>query len=365
MSINTLPKIEITFSPAWWSAKYEMDFGFPECWQEPIRYTERDQEQRRLLFERFGDLGLGERDPKPNPLVGVEFGHRFMSAFWNCEVIYLPDQWPHATPYPDAASRVFHLDVPEMKHSFAVELAFRNAKILEDRYGKVNSAVNFGGPLNNAVSVLGEEIFALCASDVVLAQNVLRKMGEAVRLIYDEVECVINKIPPERRKAKDWGIGNCPVGQISPQMYQEVVLPVDIWFRNTFQEINSEANFNLHHCGIFHPYVEVYQKLHPTDIDVGPGTDLQKTRQAFPDARISAYFEPATLATMSRAQIDAEVKKMITDTLPVDRFTFIRAIEVGPELSDQTIYDLLTSTDRLISENFFEELGEYHQDKSN
>jgi hypothetical protein len=29
-----------------------------------------------LLFERFGDVGLGEHDPKPQPVAGEAYGHR-------------------------------------------------------------------------------------------------------------------------------------------------------------------------------------------------------------------------------------------------------------------------------------------------
>lgn len=347
------PKIEITFSPGWWTAKFGMDFSSARDWQDPILFTERDQEQRRLLFERFGDVGLGDFDPLPNPLVGVEFGHRFMSAFWDCEVNYLPGQWPHATPLPEAEARMKNLTVPDVDNSPAIQLARKNARILEERYGRVQSAVNFGGPLNNAVSVLGEAAFATCANEPELAQRVLYLMGEAVLRVHDLFECPINQVPTGEVRQKNWGIGNCPVGQISPRMYQELVLPVDTWFRDNF----SGTGFSLHHCGVFHPYAEAYLPLRPTDIDVGPGSDLCLTRQHYPDARISAYFDPAEFASFTQARIDQIVMDMIeavkigdnsTNESPgCEKFTYIRAIEVGPELSDQSVRDMMTVFERI------------------
>jgi hypothetical protein len=339
--LNPFSKVEITFSPAWWTAKYGMDFGSAAYWHDPIHYTERDREQRRLLFERFGEVGLGEADPQPDPQVGVEYGHRFMSAFWGCEVIYPSAEWPHAQVLPDTAERIARLAIPDVDDSPAVKLAFANAKILEDRYGKVRSAVNFGGPLNNAVSVLGEEIFAVCASDPELAEKVLRQMGEAVFRVHDLVECKINKIPRGKERQKNWGIGNCPVGQISPEMYRQVVLPVDLWFRNSFQ-----GGFSLHHCGIFHPYVDVYQPLKPSDIDAGPGTDLRLTRRAYPDTPISAYFNPATFSSLDRQTIDAIYENMVQEAHPANLLTYIRAIEVGPELTDDSVRDMMTARER-------------------
>jgi hypothetical protein len=341
------PKIEITFSPGWWSAKYGMDFSSATDWQDPVRYTARDQEQRRLLFERFGDVGIGEINPQPNPLVGVEYGHRFMSAFWGCEVLYLPGQWPHATPLPDAAERLATLQVPALDGNPAIELARRNARVLEKRYGHVQSAVNFGGPLNNAVSVLGEAIFEACAADPDLAQHVLYRMGEAVLQVHDRLECPINRVPAGQERQKNWGIGNCPVGQISPVMYQEVVLPVDFWFRRAF----TGSDFALHHCGIFHPYAGVYQVIEPSDLDVGPGSDLRRTRQTYPRARISAYIEPSQFDHLDQAQIDACVAQILEDAAPLELITYIRAIEVGPELSDEAVRLLMTVQQRLFPQN--------------
>ena len=343
MGVSQFPKIEITFSPAWWASKYGMDFSSADAWQDPILYTERDRVQRRLLFERFGEVGLGEADPQPNPLVGVEFGHRFMSAFWGCKVLYLPGQWPHATPLPDASRRLASLEVSEFENNPAVRLALRNARILEERYGRVQAAVNFGGPLNNAVSVLGEAIFEACAADPDLAQRILYRMGEAVLQVHDRLECLVNRVSLGQERQRNWGIGNCPVGQISPAMYQEVVLPVDLWFRRAFKG----SDFALHHCGIFHPYTSVYQALEPTDLDVGPGSDLRRTRLAYPRARISTYIEPSQFARLGQAQVDACVTQILVDTAPVELITYIRAIEVGPELSDEAVRLLMTVHERL------------------
>jgi len=71
-------------------------------WQDPIKRTELDREKRRLLYGRFGDVGLGERDPTPEPVVGIEYGDRFMSALWSCDIHYLPDQAPSTIILDDA-----------------------------------------------------------------------------------------------------------------------------------------------------------------------------------------------------------------------------------------------------------------------
>jgi len=69
------PAINFSFAPAWWYHHYGMEFS-KSYWQDPIARTERNCDQRRLLFERFGDVGLGEHDPKPQPVAGEAYGHR-------------------------------------------------------------------------------------------------------------------------------------------------------------------------------------------------------------------------------------------------------------------------------------------------
>ncbi len=67
------PKMDFTFSPAWWRANYGINFD------------------ENFWFERYGDVGLGEENPRPRP--GIEFcGHRMMAAFWGCAIVFMPDQ---------------------------------------------------------------------------------------------------------------------------------------------------------------------------------------------------------------------------------------------------------------------------------
>ena len=342
VTAQRFPNIEVTFAPTWWHHHYGMDFGAALSWQDPIRSTERDREQRRLLYERFGEIGLGEANPLPNPVTGGEFGHRFMSAFWGCEVVYFADQWPHAVPLPQAGEHMAQLRFPRVESSAAAQLLLRNARILIEQYGSCRAVINYGGPLNNAVSVLGEAIFMACAAQPELAQAVLRQMGQAVLEVNDLLEAPINGIAPSSARKKRWEVGNCPVGQISPAAYRKVVLPVDRWLCQQF-----EGEFWLHHCGLFHPYAQVYQELSPAALDVGPGSDLRLTRQAYPAAMVSTYIEVGSLIKMDESQIDALVGEMIEDAGGLGLLANLRVAEVGPEISDATVRSLATVRERL------------------
>ena len=322
------PYIAITFSPAWWQAKVD---------RQPSA-----MERARLLWERFGDVGLGEEKPVlPAPVVGGEYGDRFMAAFWGGEVVYPPAAVPAALVLPDARERMAGLEVPDVATSPVAQRAFGDAERLKNEHGTCAAAVNYGGPLNNAVSVLGQDILTVCAEDPDLAREVLHKMAQGVMVVHDEIVCPINGVDPVATRAGGWGIGNCPVCMISPRMYSEVVLASDRWLSNHFT-----GGFYLHHCGVFDAYTEAYRPLQPLALDVGPGTDLAITRAAYPDAVISTYIEVGALSRMGLDEVDATLSEMIGAAGPPELFSAISIAEAGPEISDETVRHLMTARER-------------------
>ena len=337
---RTFPRITVIFAEAWWHHRYGMNFC-SAFWQDPVARTERDREQRRLLFERFGDVGLGERDPQPQPLAGNRYGHRFMSALWGCEIKYLTGQAPSAVALPDAWQRMASMRVPDLETSPVVRQILAEARLLEDRYGSCRAGINYGGPLNNAVSVLGEEILVACAVAPEMARRVLVEMGKAVLAVHDHVACHIDGIDHAATRAGGTGIGNCPVPMVSPKTYQEVVLPADLWFRDQFR-----GAFHLHHCGVFDRYAGGYRPLRPAALDLGWGTDLGAARRAYPEALFYAYIEPGAVQGRTQSEIDALVEGMVQEGGPGALFPGI-TVEAGPELSDETIRNLVTVPERV------------------
>ncbi len=334
------PNLYLEFSAAWWHHHYGMDFS-QSFWLDPLARTERARLQNRLLYERYGDLGLGEADPPPRPLAGDQYGHRFMSALWGCEIHYAPDHAPAALPLPEPRQRMPRLVVPDLDASPVMRQTLVDAGLLWERYGACESGVNYGGPLNNAVSVFGSEILYACAAEPELAQQVLYRMAEVVVLVHDYLNLRLERKAPGANRLAGYGLGNCPVGMLSPALYQRVVLPVDLWLRRQYT-----GPFNLHHCARFHPYAEVYQALQPDSLDVGPGSDLRLTRLAYPATLLSAWIDLADLQG-SPSEIAAHVDAMLAAAGPLELFNQIEVADAGPEdLTDETVRALVEAVRR-------------------
>ena len=242
---------------------------------------------------------------------------------------------------PDARARMEELEVPDPGTSRVVKRALSEARLLRERYGCCYGGFNTGGPLNNAVSVFGEEVLVACLTDPELTRSVLRKMGEALLMVDDQMTRPINGSDPASQRM-DGGLANCQAAMISPQTYSEVVFPVDRWFREQFNGL-----WNLHHCGVFHPYAEAYRLLYPSRIDVGRGTDYRATRRSFPHTPISVEVHPFDLTGKTQKEIDVLIAQTVEEAGPLELVVRLWVAEAGIEIPDQTVRDFVTAPARI------------------
>lgn len=56
-----------TFSEAWFHSNYGLTFGERYCF-DPVFRTEQDREAMRLLYDRFGEAGIGEKTRGHTPI---------------------------------------------------------------------------------------------------------------------------------------------------------------------------------------------------------------------------------------------------------------------------------------------------------
>jgi uroporphyrinogen-III decarboxylase len=262
-----------TLSESWFHHHYGFSFG-KKYYSDPICRTEQDRQARRLLWDRFKGLGLGSPDPAQRPDLDV-CGHRFMPALFGCEVVFQEAEAP--------AARGLHFGSPEAlaalpkptleSNSWAQEFK-RQGKVLLDRYGFVDATINFGGPLNVASLVVGTEMFTYLADAEPAARRFLDMVADLCLECYDQLTLPFCS---ELGAGRVMSIGNCPVGMISPKMYEAQVLPSDMRLRN------NVGSLVLHHCGVVDGYLKAYQALRPLGwIEVGWGSDVAAARAAFP-----------------------------------------------------------------------------------
>jgi hypothetical protein len=135
-----LPEVNVTFSEQWWHERCGADFS-EQIWIDPILRTERDMAMRRWLYEHFGDVGIGEADPKPKPNIEA-YGHRFMSALFGCQIHYENNRPPCEVPLYLNADQMAVLPIPNFETSPVLRKARADAEILTKKYGYCDGIIN-------------------------------------------------------------------------------------------------------------------------------------------------------------------------------------------------------------------------------
>jgi hypothetical protein len=317
-----------------------MTFGERYC-SDPLFRSEQDQEALRLLFDRFGQVGIGEKDPPPRPHLEI-CGHRFVSALFGCEVVYQDDQAPTCRHLPvTGAPDLIAVPRPDLETNRWAQEFCRQGAVLLRRYGFVDAAINHGGPLNVATTILGNDAFLyLCDSPEIMGAF-LDTIADVCVESYDRLTVALDASAPVGR---EMFIGNCPVMMINPRTYCETVLPVDLRLRQRVQK------FGLHHCGPMDRYLEAYQRLHPIDyLEVGWGSNIASVRRAFPETKLDLMINICDLQNMSMPAMCDLLAGMLQQAEPISQVRDIWVADIGPEVCDQTVLDFVEAVDRAMS----------------
>ncbi len=62
-------RVELVFNPNWWHKTAGISFDESFYFDAETR-IKNDVIMRRVLHEKYGELGLGEADPQPRPIIG-------------------------------------------------------------------------------------------------------------------------------------------------------------------------------------------------------------------------------------------------------------------------------------------------------
>lgn len=329
-----------TFSEAWFHRNYGLEFG-ERYFMDPAFRTEQDREALRLLYDRFGALGLGNRDPRPRPHVEI-CGHRLLPALLGCEVCYQVDQPPAVKHLPaGSAEEIAAIAHPDLAQNRWAQEFRKQAKMLVGRYGRVDATINHGGPLNVAANALGTSAFICLADSSQEFRDFLEMVAQLCLETYDELTLPLN---PELGVGRELFIGNCPVMMLDQATYRNEVFPADHYLRSHVEK------FGLHHCGPMDRYIENYKALGPCEyIEVGWGTTVAKVREAFPTTILDLMINIPVVQTMARGQLKDSIAEMINRAQPLELIRDIFMADIGPDVPDATVENFVEAVNAVLS----------------
>jgi corrinoid protein of di/trimethylamine methyltransferase len=307
----------VGFYPDWFYTQYGISFGREYYFDPEARVAARMEIDRRL-YERFGEVGLGNPDPQPRPL--ITFGMVMLPSIFGCEIIYKDDALPWAMPLNLSKDEVMKLDVPDIFHSYPMTEMIQQIEYLKGKYGKVVGDINTTGVQNLALKIRGDQLYIDFFEDPELCRHLLRICAECMIQLFEF-----------NRKTTGTGavdvtpmcdprlcvLPNCTAEQISLETYVDHVLEYDNQVADACHPVG------IHHCGSVDQVLDGYAKVHHLEfIEIGFGSNVKHTREVFgPRVAVNARISPVLMKNGAPEEVAAEVRRLIDNGAPLDNFS--------------------------------------------
>jgi methanogenic corrinoid protein MtbC1/uroporphyrinogen-III decarboxylase len=307
----------VGFYPDWFWKHYGISFD-RKYYFDPETRIEARMEIDKRLHERFGEVGLGDPNPKPKPL--ITFGMVMLPAVFGCEIVYKDDALPWAMPLNLSEGEVMRLQVPDILSSWPMTEILRQIDSLTDKYGKVVGDINTTGVQNLALKLRGEQLYIDYFENPKLCHHLLKVCTESIirlfRAVYGITGTGAVDVTP-MCDPKLFVLPNCTVEQISRETYEQFVLPYDNQVADACHPVG------IHHCGSVNQVMEAYAMVRHLDfIEVGFGSDVKRTRQVFgPNVAVNARINPVLMKNAAPRDVEAEVKRLIDQGAPLGNFS--------------------------------------------
>ena len=312
-------RVSMGFTPRWYRDRLGIDFG--EAWHLDAAYR-RDalMSMRRLLAGLFPDVGCFGPLSGPGAealcatLSGV-MGIMVVLSLYGLLVAYRADGWPDAAGGAhlprEELDRLVRTPLDLARNPAAIAI-LSQAEEIGRRWATISGYLNYQGCLNVAVKLRGQDFFIDLYDDPDFAHRLLGHIAGTIRDFSAMVQA--------RQRASGFpvdllSVSNCTVSMISPDQYEEFLLPHDAMLART------RSRFGIHTCNwLIDPYRDSLRKAAPRlgYIDTGIRSDLAALRRDFPEARRAVLYTPGELESKSLDEIGRDLERVARDCGPCD-----------------------------------------------
>jgi methanogenic corrinoid protein MtbC1/uroporphyrinogen-III decarboxylase len=307
----------VGFYPDWWNKHYGISYDRNYYFDPETRIAARLEMDKRL-YERFGDVGLGDPDPKPRPF--ITFGMVMLPAVFGCEIVFEKDALPWAMPRNLSAEQIMKLEVPDIAKVYPMTEVIKQMDYLRDKYGRVVGDINTTGVQNLALKLRGEQLYFDYFERPELCHHLLKVCTEAIIRLFNFVYKITGTGALDVTPMCDprlYVLPNCTVEQISLTTYKKFNLPYDN------QVAKACHPLGIHHCGSVNQVLEGYARVrHLKFLEIGFGSDVQRTREVLgPKVAVNARINPVLMKNGTPEEVSKEVRRLIDQGDPLKNFS--------------------------------------------
>jgi hypothetical protein len=262
-----------------------------------------------------------------------------------CKIEYLEDSPPRVIP---AGFPGLDIDPEKAFHSAVFRKLISLREQLVSGYGYITGDINWGGVLNVALDLIGEQVF----TDFYLQPDETKKQ---FRLIAEVIERFINTIAgltgtssvSVNRNVRHiersvFLHSECTHTMISTEQYEEFLMPVDIAWSLKYRP------FGIHYCGRDpHRYATSFNTIRNLDfLDVGWGGDIKLLRRHLPHTFLNIRLDPVSLNQQSEEDIEETVTRLVGESGNL-WLTGVCCINMDDQVDDSKVAAILRTVEKL------------------
>lgn len=344
--------VDIVLAPEWWykneGITFDKDFFF-----NPLRRVEVEQQMEEALYKRWGRYGLGMHRNEIRPEVGaVHLAAGFLlSEMLGCEVIYSENHPPQVVCKNIENLRI---SINDAFNSNVFKYFVSLVDSLKQKFGYVTGDVNWGGILNLAMDIRGNEVL----TDMLLNPDEVKSFFKDIATLIEKFTAFVFKETKTTSISVNRNVmhldkpvflhSECTHTMISEEDYENFLLYFDIEWSKKYRP------FGIHHCGPDpHRMVYCYTKIPYLDfLDVGWGGDVKLLRKFLPNTFLNIRLSPVELARMSNLEISETIINLAKDS-ENPYLTGICCINIDDTVSDDKITTIFQTVETLRKEYDF------------
>ena len=314
---------DVIFHPNWWHKNYGLTFdrGF---FYDPKRRVNQEKQMRELLYERFGDLGLGRQNAPRRPFIGpVILGSGyFVQEILGCEIRYNEDSNPWVISPKLTEAQTWKLKTPEnVEDTPPMKALYALMQSLEDEFGYLQGDVPMHSVVNMAFDLRGQDYFLDLIENPDLVEHfhaviarTIYEVGRRIKARTGTISLSVCRLTAGFMPDL-FTIPNCTLQMISPEHYRQYLKKHDTWLGEKIPPMG------IHHCGNnAHRYAKDYADTGAIYMDVGCGSDIKICREAFKDRWLSLRMDPVKLMHYTAAEAAEATEALLEEHgAPFDR----------------------------------------------
>lgn len=295
--------VDVVFHPSWWNYHtgivFDQDFFY-----DPRRRVSDEQKMEQVLYDRFGDCGLGAHRNEERPEIGavhLAAGY-LLSEMLGCKVEYGADTAPQVLC---AHREELVIDEEAPFRSEAFKRLQKLIEQLKGKYGYVTGDINWGGVLNLALDVKGEGILMDMMMDPEATRAYFQQIGRVVERFFSYIQAEtgsssisVNRIA--RHFDEPLYIhSECSHTMISEFDYEDQLLAIDQEWSQKYQP------YGIHYCGKDpHRHAAQFAQIKELAfLDLGWGGDVKALREMLPETFFSLRLNPVEIAGYSSEEL--------------------------------------------------------------